>query len=100
MVHKNEYDTSAKEADEMNVRKAANKKFLYKIWQVTDIVARILKLIAKLFVNSICLHFNQYVDIDEFPHEYKCADSELVHGKSDKCGRTNYRHVRFDLNVG
>ena len=48
----------------MNVRKTC---------QLKDIPTEIIKMNADIFANFICSHFNYFIDIDEFPQEFKNA---------------------------
>ena len=48
----------------MNVRKTC---------QLKDIPTEIIKMNADIFANFTCSHFNYFIDIDEFPQEFKNA---------------------------
>ena len=61
----------------MNVHKTLHKTY------------KIIKMYADNFANFICLHFDYFIDIGEFPQEFKNADIIPVHKKKEKSDKTN-----------
>ena len=51
------------------------------------------KMNADTFANFTSLHFNDTIDIDEFPQVFKHTDITPVHKKKEKSDKTYYRPV-------
>ena len=68
----------------MNVHKTCQSKY---------IPTKIIKMNADTSANFISLHFNDTIDIGEFPQVFKHTDITPVHKKKEKSDKTYYRPV-------
>ena len=59
--------------NEIEIKKIIIGRNVRKTCQLKDIPTEIIKMIADIFANFTCSHFNYFIDIDEFPQEFKNA---------------------------
>ena len=64
-----------------------------KSFQQEDIPTKIIKLNKDLIAKCIAENFNSCIDENEFPCDLKHADIALIHKKTDKSDKSNYRPV-------
>ena len=81
--------------NKIEIKKIIRDMKVHKNCKLKDIPTRIIKMNADIFANFICLHFNYFIDIDEFPQVFKHANIIPVHKKKEKSDRTNYRPVNI-----